>query len=581
MMFINRSAQTKMSVPLKSLYFFFRQSNGQKLRNDTKNLAHSDYFQQTIVFPVDYFQHLPYVAAFLCRKYFVILTCFIFPQATMKSLHTLLENTLNYTLRGDAHALARAVTNIQYDSRRCTEDSLFVAIKGLQSDGHDYAAQAITGGARVIVAERELDVPPHVALVLVPDTRKALAEIAHVWYDQPSTKLRVFGITGTNGKTTCTFVLKHLLEAMGEQVGIIGTTGNYFGEETIPTNFTTPEAPELCALFADMRKRGATAIVMEVSSHALSLERVHGITFAGAIFTNLTQDHLDFHVTMDAYAEAKKRLFDMLPESSVAVANADDARCAFMLRDTKAATRVLFGRSSKASVQISEEKFSFTRTHVTLLINGESMQGSMPLIGKFNVENVAACVAMASALGVSTATLKNALETRVQGAPGRMQRLPIFNDQAVAIVDYAHTPDALEKALLACRELRDTSAPEGRIICVFGCGGNRDKTKRPKMGAIASNLADLPILTSDNPRLEDPLTILDDILAGIPKEKFAATTVLAERREAIRHAINLAKAGDIVLVAGKGHENYQILGAEKVHFDDVEEIMLANRQYQS
>lgn len=495
----------------------------------------------------------------------------------MKSLHTLLENTLSYTLQGDAHALARAVTNIQYDSRHCTEDSLFVAIKGLQSDGHDFVSQAIANGARVIVAEREIDIPPQVALVLVPNSRKALAEIAHVWYDQPSTKLSVFGITGTNGKTTCTFVLKHLLEAMGEKVGIIGTTGNYFGTEMIPSNFTTPEAPELCALFADMRKRGATAIVMEVSSHALSLDRVHGTTFAGAIFTNLTQDHLDFHGTMDNYAAAKKLLFDMLPASSIAVVNADDERCDFMLQDSRAEKRIFFGRSPKATVRITEERLSFTRTFLTMNIDGKALQTSMPLIGKFNVENLAACVAMSSALGCEISLLHNAIENSVQGAPGRMQRLPLLNDDAVAIVDYAHTPDALEKALLACRELRDMSAPKGRIICVFGCGGNRDKTKRPQMGAIASRLADLPVLTSDNPRFEDPLAILDDILAGIPKEKFSDTTVLADRREAIRHAIEIAAKDDIVLIAGKGHENYQVIGSEKLHFNDVEEIIAANK----
>ncbi len=496
----------------------------------------------------------------------------------MKSLHTLLEMTSSFILQGDEHALARAVTSVQYDSRRCSEDALFVAIQGLQADGHDFIGQAIERGARVVVAEREIEIPSHVSLVIVPDSRKVLAEMAHVWFDQPTTKLRVFGITGTNGKTTCTFVLKHLLEAMGEKVGIIGTTGNYIGNEVIPSNFTTPEAPELCALLADMRKRGATAIVMEVSSHALVLERVHSTIFAGAIFTNLTQDHLDFHGTMEAYAEAKKRLFDMLPASAIAVSNADDERGGYMLQDTKASRKLLFGRSSNADVRIAEEELSFIRTYLTLNIAGEPLQTSMPLIGKFNSENLAACVAMAHTLGCDTAKLQEAITERVQGAPGRMQRLSLLGDQAVAIVDYAHTPDALEKALLACRELRDNSAQAGRVVCVVGCGGNRDRTKRPKMGAIASRLADVLVLTSDNPRNEDPLAILDDVLAGVPKEKFAATTVLADRREAIVHAISQAQTGDIVLVAGKGHENYQILGAERIHFDDAEEIQRAEKQ---
>lgn len=490
----------------------------------------------------------------------------------MKSLHTLLEKTPTFILQGDEHALARAVTSIEYDSRKCIEDALFVAIKGLQSDGHDFVGQAVELGARVVVAEREIDVPPYVSLVIVPESRKALAEMTHVWFDEPSTKLRVFSITGTNGKTTCTFILKHLLEAMGEKVGIIGTTGNYIGNEVLPSTFTTPEAPELCALLVDMRKRGATSVVMEVSSHALALDRVHELHFAGAIFTNLTQDHLDFHGTMDAYAQAKKILFDMLPVNAVAVSNADDERGSFMVQDTNANRVLFFGRSASADVQIMHERFSFARTQLTLKIFGTTLETSMSLIGKFNSENLAACVALVSALGCEVNILQETIQNRVQGAPGRMQRLPLLDGQAVAIVDYAHTPDALEKALLACRELRDTSAPNGRIICVFGCGGNRDRTKRPKMGAIASSLADVIILTSDNPRNEDPLAILDDILAGVPKEKFSSTIVIADRREAIRTALAHVQKDDIVLVAGKGHENYQILGSERIHFDDVEEI---------
>lgn len=493
----------------------------------------------------------------------------------MKSLHTLLAMTPTYMLQGDDHALARAVTSVQYDSRKCSEDALFVAITGLQADGHDFIEQAIERGARVIVVEREVEVPTTVSLVLVPNSRQALAQIAHIWHDKPSQKLRVFGITGTNGKTTCTFILKHLLEAMGEKVGIIGTTGNYIGNEVIPSSFTTPEAPELCTLLNDMRRRGATAVAMEVSSHALSLERVHAMTFAGAVFTNLTQDHLDFHSTMDAYAEAKKRLFDMLPEDAIAVANADDQYSDFMLKDTQVSKRLLFGRSARANVRIAREHLSFTRTELQLQIGETVLETSMPLIGKFNSDNLAACVAVVSALGYDMHILNETIQNRVQGAPGRMQRLTLLDGQAVAIVDYAHTPDALEKALLACRELRDTSAPDGRIFCVMGCGGNRDRTKRPTMGTLAAELADIVILTSDNPRNEDPLAILDDILAGIPKEKFTTTTVLADRREAIRHAIGQVQSGDIVLVAGKGHENYQILGSERIHFDDVEEIQSA------
>lgn len=506
----------------------------------------------------------------------------------MKALHTLLSSLPAFAMSGDEHALARAVTSIQYDSRKCSDDALFVAMRGAAADGHDFIPQAIERGARFIVAEREIEVPNSVALVVVPNARKALALLSHAWFDAPSTKLRIFGVTGTNGKTTTTFMLQSLLEQSGENVGIIGTTGNYIGGEVLPALFTTPEAPELCALFVEMRKRGATAIVMEVSSHALSLERVYGTTFAGAMFTNLTQDHLDFHGTMQDYAAAKQRLFSMLPPTSFLVVNADDEWAEFMTAECAVPpqNRCSYGRSEHSGVRISDVRLGFTQTNFALSEKnavGTTWHFSMSPIGGFNVDNAAGCLAMMRLLGVSWEKLVEYLPN-VQGAPGRMQRIPLnktydstsngvlSKQSAVGIVDYAHTPDALEKALLSCRELRDASFPDGRIICVFGCGGNRDRTKRPKMGAIAANLADIIIPTSDNPRNEDPLTILDDILAGIPKEKFPATTVLADRREAIHHAVRLARAGDIVLVAGKGHENYQIIGAERIHFDDVEVV---------
>jgi UDP-N-acetylmuramoyl-L-alanyl-D-glutamate--2,6-diaminopimelate ligase len=503
----------------------------------------------------------------------------VFFLPPMKAFHKLLSALPSFAMNGDKHALARAVTSIQYDSRQCSEDALFVAMRGVQADGHDFTPQAIERGARFIIAEREVEVPKSVALAVVPDARKALAVLAHTWFDEPSRKLKVFGVTGTNGKTTTTFMLKSLLEQVGETVGIIGTTGNYIGKDVIPSSFTTPEAPELCALFVEMRKRGATAIVMEVSSHALSLERVYGTTFAGAVFTNLTQDHLDFHGTMENYAAAKQRLFTMLPETAIIAANADDSWSEFMLAESLVPPpqRRLYGRSERADIRIQNIRLGFTQTEFSLLANGAEWHFSMSPIGGFNVENAAGCLALMSLLGVSWEKLTASMGN-VQGAPGRMQRIPLGTSQGgskVAIVDYAHTPDALEKALMSCRELRDSSNPEGRVICVFGCGGNRDRTKRPKMGNIAAELADLIIPTSDNPRNEDPLTILDDILAGIPKEKFSVTTVLADRREAIHHAVRSAQHGDIVLIAGKGHENYQIIGSERIHFDDVEVVQEA------
>ncbi len=527
----------------------------------------------------------------------------------MKSLHTLLGALPHFTMTGDGHALARAVTGIYYDSRQCAEDALFVAMRGLAVDGYDFIPQAIERGARCIVAEREYEAPSGVTMVVVPDARKALASLSHAWFDEPSEKLHVFGVTGTNGKTTTTFMLKSLLEQHGEKVGIIGTTGNYIGAEVIPSSFTTPEAPELCALFVEMRKRGATAIVMEVSSHALSLERVHGTHFRGAIFTNLTQDHLDFHETMENYAAAKQRLFTMLPADALISLNGSDAWSAFMVAESivPKQQRRAFWRTplpattqnahvQSTDVEITAIRLGFTETAFTLAAEGKSYNFTMSPIGGFNVDNAAGCLVMMRLLGATWEELQ-AYMPHVEGAPGRMQRIPLVKstlhlaatqemtgDTAVAIVDYAHTPDALEKALLSCVELRNSltthskasngeaSSQKGRILCVFGCGGNRDRTKRPKMGACAAELADFIIPTSDNPREEEPLTILDDILAGIPKEKFATTHVLADRREAIQYAIGQAQAGDIVLIAGKGHENYQIIGKERIHFDDAEEV---------
>jgi UDP-N-acetylmuramoyl-L-alanyl-D-glutamate--2,6-diaminopimelate ligase len=514
----------------------------------------------------------------------------LFRYNQMKSLHTLLSSLPSYTLLGDAHALARGVQNVQYDSRRCKEDSLFVAIRGLRFDGHDFIDDAIARGARFIVAEEERETPNNVALALTPNSRHALADIAHAWHDYPSEKMRIFGVTGTNGKTTCTFILRRLLEAMGETVGVIGTTGNYIADEVLPSEFTTPESLELCELLTTMRKRGVTSVAMEVSSHALAMERVRGVRFAGAIFTNLTQDHLDFHGTMEKYALAKKRLFDMVSEDAIAVVNADDAASALMLSDSRAARKIMFGRSANADVRIANERLSFAGTHLSLSFRGanfesaekteiNTMEVHIPLIGEFNCDNFAACAAMAWGLGMPLDDLRRAAQERVEGAPGRMQRLPLLGGKAVAIVDYAHTPDALEKSLLACRRLlraqEETTRQSGRIVCVFGCGGDRDRTKRPKMGAIASKLADAVILTSDNPRTEDPLTIIDDILAGIPQERFSAIVALPDRKEAIRAAIAQMRAGDIALIAGKGHETYQILGAHKIHFDDAEEIEVA------
>ncbi len=483
------------------------------------------------------------------------------------------------------------VSSLEYDSRQCHEGSLFVALRGLSVDGHHFALDAVQRGTRVIICEEPIREPDDsnsvlsdVLQIVVPNSRQALGALAHAWYDFPSTRLRVFGVTGTNGKTTTTFILKALLEAVGETVGIIGTTGNYVGKTMLPASFTTPESPELCALFAKMYADGVTSVVMEVSSHALSMERVHGTTFAGAIFTNLTQDHLDFHQTMDEYAAAKKKLFDMLPASAVAVFNGDDPYAGFMSHDAQARQQLFFGRSAQAGVRITNEQLSITQTSFAVEFAPHTPSEdvlkqafTMSLVGRFNIDNATGCLALCYGLGYKDLTLLARGLNVALPAPGRMQRIPLPNG-AAAVVDYAHTPDALEKALLSCKDISTSAADnqeinnDARILCIFGCGGNRDRTKRPTMGAIATRLADVTIVTSDNPRAEEPDAIIADILDGIPSEQRSCVTVLADRAAAIRHGLQQTKKGDILLIAGKGHENYQIVGNHRLHFDDVEQV---------
>lgn len=457
------------------------------------------------------------------------------------------------------------VSSIVYDSRNCVPDCVFVAVRGTDADGHVYIADAVRRGAIAVVCERPVELGSGVAVVQVADSRRALAHMSHCWYGFPTEGMTIIGVTGTNGKTTTTFILKSLLETRGEPIGLIGTTGNYIGNEVVPTAFTTPEAPELCALFARMRDAGICTVVMEVSSHGLALDRVAGVEFSGALFTNLTQDHLDFHASMDEYAQVKKSLFDGLSATAVAIANGDDPHGRVMLRDT-AARLVLFGRATDNDIRIDNEHFLLASTEFTLAVgDNEHLRITIPLIGRFNVENAAACAAYCLATGWTARELGSALQT-ARGARGRMERIVLSNG-AVAVVDYAHTPDALEKALYACREL---VREKGRLLCVFGCGGDRDKTKRPLMGRVASALADSIIVTNDNPRRESPELIIEDILAGVVAE--SNTCVIPDRATAIRDALAQTHSGDVLLIAGKGHETYQLVGSVRHHFDDCEHV---------
>ncbi len=471
------------------------------------------------------------------------------------------------------------ISGIASDSRRITDSSLFIAVQGFETDGHGYIDQAVRNGARVVVCEK---VPENlnekVVYVAVPDSRTAMARIAKRFYRDIADSLDIIGVTGTNGKTTTARLMAKVLNDCGICTGYIGTGHAMAGGETIPLDKTTPEAEELHRLFAMMAERGCTAVVMEVSSHALALQRTDGIGFKGAVFTNLTQDHLDFHRTMDDYARAKQKLFGSIRPGGFAVVNADDPWAEFM-----AANR---GDASLFCCSVGEKAFNCAggallqavvvsadmEKSVVQIDNGRNrITASFRLPGRYNVMNMLEVFAAATAMGVEPDMAVRSLE-EAEPVDGRMEIVSTEGDGCSVVVDYAHTPDALEKVLGTLREL---AKPESRLAVVFGCGGNRDREKRPKMGAAASNGADTIIITSDNPRNEEPDTILDDIVKGISVPLFMR---IADRAEAIRSGVNLMKEGDILLVAGKGHETCQETAGRRRHFSDREAAQAALRQ---
>ncbi len=464
------------------------------------------------------------------------------------------------------------VSSIEYDSRKCKEDSLFVAIRGESFDGHDYIDQAISNGAKFIVCEvLPKEILPNISYMTVNNSRKSLAELSHAWYDYPSKKMKMIGITGTNGKTTITFLLKDILEKAGLKTAIIGTTGIFFGNEKIPATHTTPESLELSGILNTLVEKGVEYTIMEVSSHALMQYRVFGIDFLFAGFTNLTHDHLDYHKNMGHYASAKKILFDSMRPEGYAVFNADDPYSKFILSTCRA--EKIEGISRNDSDWIIKDEILDLDSNKFCLIKKNKFEISIktPLIGRFNNDNLTVAIAIANALGIDVNTINEAVSSAI-GAPGRMQRILLSNG-AVGIVDYAHTPDALQKAILSCKDVIESAEADGaKLICVFGCGGNRDTAKRPEMGKIAGEFADFTIITDDNPRMENSSDILAMIESGIDHEFAHKYQIIADRAKAIEKAFEMSNKNDIILVAGKGHENYQIIGKDKIHFDDAEEL---------
>lgn len=463
------------------------------------------------------------------------------------------------------------ITSVAYNSQKVKEGSLFVCIKGFATDGHRYIADALSRGAVAVVVEDDVDTSEAVK-IKVNDSRKALAEIGANWFSHPADKLKIIGVTGTNGKTTVTSLIKQILEFTGKKVGLIGTNGNMIGDRLLPSERTTPESFELCELFFDMKESGVEYVVMEVSSHSLVLSRVFGIEFEVGIFTNLTQDHLDFHITMDNYFEAKNMLFSMC---KTAVINVDDGYGAKIAERAKCA-KMTYSIDNKADFMAENLRISARGILFDLLNGDEKYAVRLGIPGRFSVYNAMAAVVTCIGLGINADEALTAL-TVARGVKGRAETVYTDTDYTV-IIDYAHTPDGLENIISTVSEFA-----QGRVITLFGCGGDRDNTKRPIMGEIAGKLSDYCIITSDNPRTEDPALIIEQIEAGIKKSDCEYVTIL-NRREAIEYALTVGKKGDCIILAGKGHETYQIIGEEKIDFDErdvIKEILEGKAHYES
>ena len=465
-----------------------------------------------------------------------------------------------------------SIKDIRYNSRDVNAGDMFIALRGTVVDGHNYIQDAIARGAIAIVLDDDRAVPDSlfshsgVVKILVPNARLALARISANFYRHPADRLNLLGVTGTNGKTTTTYLLKSIFETRGEIVGLIGTIEYHVGQKVVAATHTTPESADLNRIFAEMIDAKCNRAVMEVSSHALAMHRVEGMKFRTAIFTNLTQDHLDFHSNMDDYLRAKRRLFENLEPDAIAVVNIDSPYGRRILEGCRA-TVITYGKSKEADICGTQVSMSLSGCRFTVTYDGNHVEVQSPLTGQFNVSNILAAFASGIGQNVDPATIIEGIK-KLKAVRGRFEQI-VSPRGWTAIVDYAHTPDALENCLRAVRQLVPLG-DQKRLITVFGCGGNRDRAKRPLMGQIASLFSDITFVTSDNPRHEDPHKIIEEILQGTAKNK--DVRVIPDRRAAINAALGLARTGDVILIAGKGHETYQIVGDERQKFDDRLEV---------
>lgn len=478
----------------------------------------------------------------------------------MKQLSEILSDVKTLSVKGNRDVMAGDVT---FDSRKVKAGSLFVAVKGTHTDGHEYIPAVISAGAVVVVCERLPEtLDPKVTYVQVADTSFALGQIASAWYDNPSSNLKLVGITGTNGKTTTVTLLFNLFREAGYHAGLLSTISNRIDDEEIASTHTTPDAVELNSLLSQMVDRGCDYCFMEVSSHSIVQNRIAGLTFAGGIFSNITHDHLDFHVTFDEYLKAKKRFFDELPSGAFALTNLDDRNGRVMLQNTQAL------KKTYSLMTMADFKGRIIETPLDglhLEIDGKEIW--CRLVGQFNAYNILAVYSAAVLLGEEPFDVLTIL-SRLGSVEGRFDYMK-SSDGIIAIVDYAHTPDALQNVLDTISNLRTGNET---LITVVGCGGDRDRTKRPIMAQIAGRMSDKVIITSDNPRSEDPEAIISEMLAGIEGEYSRKVLKITDRREAIKTACAMARPGDVILVAGKGHEKYQEINGVRHHFDDKEQL---------
>lgn len=469
-------------------------------------------------------------------------------------LKNIMQN-INYNLvKGNIEV---DINQIQYDSRKIKKGDVFFCIKGYKTDGHKFINKALENGASALIVEKKIEVPSNVTVIKVQNSRKALAIASSNFYNNAANKLKIIGITGTNGKTTSSYMIKSILEQSGFKVGLIGTIANYIGNEKIPATRTTPESLELHKLFYDMVNKNVKYCIMEVSSHSLSLDRVYGIKFCEAMFTNLTRDHLDFHKSFENYYNAKLKLFK---NSTNSVINFDDKYGKKMCSEI---SNNIISYGIEGNYDVIGRNINMHSKGLKFEIHYKGMNEivNINMPGKYNVYNALGSAAVCLNEGISIDNVKKGLGNVT--VPGRCEVITNkYNLDFDIIIDYAHTPDGLKNILYTVRQFT-----KGRLICVFGCGGDRDKTKRPIMGKIGTEMSDLSIITSDNPRTEKPMEIINDIVDGIEKDNYL---IIENRREAIKKAMQIGKKGDIIVIAGKGHEDYQILNDKVIHFDERE-----------